>query len=255
MIRKPRHIRLLGIIFLLALGVTLVYFSVRKVHAPSSPSTVTQTTVSAPKVAFDKTQYSLTDPASIWVVVNKQRPLTPKSYIPADLVVPNVPLRVPGNSTMQVRAVTATAMEALFAAAKAAGAPLMLSSGYRSFSYQTSLYGSYVSAHGQASADTFSARPGYSEHQTGLAFDVEPLNQQCDVDQCFANTAAGKWIAQHAYEYGFLLRYPSDKVAITGYEYEPWHLRYVGKALALELHNTHTETLEEFFGLPPAPNY
>ncbi len=256
MIHKHRRVQVISIIFLLALGTTLAYFSFRKVHAPSpTVASTSQKPATTAKPAFNKSLYSLTDPTSIWVVVNKLRPLNPKNYVPTDLVVPNVPLRVPGNSSMQIRAVTATAMEAMFAAAKADGAPLMLSSGYRSYSYQTSLYGSYVSAHGQASADTFSARPGYSEHQTGLAFDVEPLDQKCDVDQCFADTTAGKWIALHAYEYGFLIRYPSDKVAVTGYEYEPWHLRYVGKDLALELHNTHTETLEEFFGLPAAPNY
>ena len=255
MAQKHKHIKLFFSIFLVAVTVALVYFSFQKVHAPSpTPSTTTQK-ASSTKPAFDKTRYSISDPTSLWVVVNKQRPLNPKDYVPADLVVPNVPLRVPGNESMQIRAVTASAMEAMFAAAKTAGVPLMLSSGYRSYNYQVSLYGSYVAAHGQASADTFSARPGYSEHQTGLAFDVEPLDQQCDVDQCFANTPAGKWVAAHAYEYGFLIRYPSDKVAVTGYEYEPWHLRYVGKDLALELHNTHTETLEEFFGLPAAPNY
>ncbi len=253
---KHQHLQLASIVFLVALGLALVYFSFQKVHAPSPVRTdTTQRTSTPPKATFNKSRYSLTDPASLWVVVNKQRPLDPKNYVPTDLVTPNVPLRVPGNASMQIRAETGSAMEAMFAAAKAAGAPLMLSSGYRSYNYQVSLYSSYVTAHGQASADTFSARPGYSEHQTGLAFDVEPLDKQCDVDQCFANTPAGKWVAEHAYEYGFFIRYPADKVAITGYEYEPWHLRYVGKALALEMHNTHTETLEEFFGLPAAPNY
>jgi D-alanyl-D-alanine carboxypeptidase len=88
-----------------------------------------------------------------------------------------------------------------------------------------------------------------------LAFDAEPLDQKCDVDQCFADLPAGKWIAAHSYEYGFLLRYPADKVAVTGYQYEPWHLRYIGKALASELHKDHIKTLEEFFGLPAAPGY
>ena len=156
---------------------------------------------------------------------------------------------------MQVRTDTAAALEALFAGAKAAGVPLMLSSGYRSYAYQTSLYNGYVAAHGQAQADTFSARPGYSEHQTGWAVDVEPLNQQCDVDQCFANLPEGKWVAAHAYEYGFIVRYTADKVGVTGYSYEPWHIRYVGKPLALELHQKGIETLEEFFGLPAVTGY
>ncbi len=255
MTHKYRHIKFLGIIFLVALGLALAYFGFQKVHAPSPTSSTTPQKTNPAKPVFDKTRYSISDPNSLWVVVNKQRPLNPKTYAPTDLVVPNAPLRVPGNDSMQLRAETASAMETMFAAAKAAGDPLMVSSGYRSYNYQVSLYGSYVAAHGQASADTFSARPGYSEHQTGLAVDVEPLDKQCDVDQCFANTPAGEWITAHAYEYGFFIRYPADKVAVTGFEYEPWHLRYVGKELALEMHTTHTETLEEFFGLPAAPNY
>lgn len=252
---QMRTVKWLVLFLIISFTVFMAWLTFAGHPKATSPTPVQRSVHTASTSAFNKTQYSLTDPTSLWVVVNKQRPLNPKNYVPADLVVPTVPLRVPGNESMQVRAVTATAMEALFAAAKAAGAPLMLSSGYRSYNYQVSLYGSYVSAHGQASADTFSARPGYSEHQTGLAFDVEPLDEKCDVDQCFATTPAGEWIAAHAYEYGFIIRYPSDKVAITGYEYEPWHLRYVGKDLALEMHTTHTETLEEFFGLGAAPNY
>lgn len=197
----------------------------------------------------------MTEPTSLWVVINKTRPLTPQNYAPTDLVTPNVPLRVPGNETMQVRKEVADALETMFAAAKADQASMMLSSGYRSYSYQISLYGGYVNSSGKAAADTYSARPGFSEHQTGLAFDVEPFDQKCDVEQCFADLPAGKWIAAHAYEYGFILRYPADKVAVTGYTYEPWHLRYVGKPLANELHKDRIETLEEFFGLPPAPDY
>lgn len=220
-----------------------------------TPTGAPQPTGGAVAANFNKSLHSLTDPTSIWVIVNKQRPLNPPNYIPPDLVVPKVPLRVPGNDSMQVRNVIAAPMEQLFAAASAQHVPLMLSSGYRSYTYQTGLYNDYVNTSGQASADTFSARPGYSEHQTGLAFDVEPLDQQCDVDQCFANLPAGKWIAANAYKYGFILRYPADKIGVTGFMYEPWHLRYVGTALSTEMHKDHIETLEEFFGLPAAPHY
>lgn len=218
------------------------------------PKQTTKTPTPA-AITFDKARYSITDPTSLWVVVNKLRPLGPTNYAPHDLVVPNAPLRVPGNESMQLRAETAGALEAMFAASKAAGAPMMISSGYRSYSYQTSLYGGYVKSVGQAQADSVSARPGYSEHQTGLTVDVEPLDQKCGVEVCFGELPAGKWVAEHAYEYGFLLRYPADKVAVTGYSYEPWHLRYIGKDLAAELQRTHTATLEEFFDLPAAPDY
>jgi D-alanyl-D-alanine carboxypeptidase len=183
------------------------------------------------------------------VIVNKQHPLNPLSYVPSDLVVPNVPLRVPGNETMQIRAVTATALEQMFTDAKAQGIDLMLSSGYRSYSYQVSLYNGYVQSQGQATADQQSARPGYSEHQTGFAVDVEPVSKNCELEQCFGTTPEGKWVAANAYKYGFIVRYTTGNQSITGYEPEPWHIRYIGVPLATELHNTGIQTLEQFFGV------
>lgn len=224
-------------------------------NSSSQPSTSSQAKHTTTVPTFDKTQYSTIDPISIWIVVNKVRPLNPLSYAPNDLVTPNLPLRVPGNETMKMRTTTATALEQLFATAKLANYDLMVSSGYRSYSYQVGLYNGYVSSMGKAAADQLSARPGYSEHQTGLAVDVEPTSRKCELDQCFANTPEGQWLAANAYQYGFIIRYPADKVAITGYEYEPWHLRYVGIALATEMHVQGVETLEEFFGLSGGVNY
>jgi zinc D-Ala-D-Ala carboxypeptidase len=207
------------------------------------------------KPTFDKTQFSLTDPMSVWAVVNKRRPLNPVSYVPNDLVVPNVPLRVPGNESMKLHKATATALEAMFTDAKTEGVNLMLSSGYRSYSFQTSLYGSYVKNSSTAEADKTSARPGYSEHQTGLAADIEPIDGKCDVEVCFETTPEGIWLKGNAYKYGFIIRYVADKTQITGYSYEPWHIRYVGADLSNELHKTGITTLEEFFGLDAAPDY
>jgi D-alanyl-D-alanine carboxypeptidase len=207
------------------------------------------------KPTFNKNLYSHTLASSIWVVVNKLNPLNPKDYVPADLVVPSVPLRVPGNQTMQLRRVAAVAMEQMFAAAKGQGINLMLASGYRSYSYQTTLYNGYVATQGQAVADAQSARPGYSEHQTGLAADVEPLSRNCEVEQCFATTPEGIWLAKNSYKFGFIIRYPQNGQNITGYEYEPWHIRYIGIPAATEMHNEGVTTLEQFFGYPPAPHY
>lgn len=204
---------------------------------------------------FDKKKYSQTDPTSLWVVINKQRPFTPKEYMPNDLVFPNVLVRVPGNESMQLRREAASAVERMFEAASKESVPLMISSGFRSFYYQTSLYDSYVQKDGQAKADTYSARPSYSEHQTGLALDIEPSDKTCEVEICFENTAAGEWVAAHAYEYGFIMRYPADKTAVTGYQYEPWHFRYVGTELSTEMHRSGVKTLEEFFDIPAAPDY
>lgn len=220
----------------------------------NTQSTSTTPNASQP-TAFNKSQYSLEDPNSLWVIVNKTRKL-PNGYAPSDLVVPNVALRTGSASQeMHVRQVTAAAMQEMFAAAKAQGVNLMLASGYRSQAYQESLHASYVAQKGADAADLDSARAGYSEHQTGLAFDVEPANRSCEVEECFGSTAEGKWVAAHAYEYGFVMRYLQGKQPITGYVYEPWHFRYVGKDLALQIHNSNGQTLEEFFGLPAAPNY
>lgn len=186
-------------------------------------------------------------------VVNKSRPLNPKTYVPPNLVLPQVKQRVPGTESMKLRADTATAAEQLFAAAGSAGYSPMLSSGYRSYATQNSVYNSYVAQDGQAAADTYSARPGHSEHQTGLAFDICNASA-CSLEEAFSGTPLGKWVAAHAHEYGFIIRYPSGKQHITGYTYEPWHLRHVGTSLAAQIYQS-GKTLEEHFGLPAAPTY
>jgi D-alanyl-D-alanine carboxypeptidase len=248
-------------VFLIILVIVLLGLFVwhrDKAAAPAKdPTTNTpgQTTNKASGSTFDKHRYSITDPASIWVVVNKQHALNPKDYVPADLSTPNVPLRVPGNESMQLRQVTTTAIEQMFAAATKDGLNLMLSSGYRSYTYQVNLYNDYVSTQGQVTADTQSARPGYSEHQTGLAVDVEPTSKNCEVEACFGDTPEGKWVAANAYKYGFIVRYQADNQAITGYEPEPWHIRYIGVSLATELHNTGVTSLEQFFGVSGGATY
>lgn len=224
-------------------------------RADEQPTT-TKTDTPSKSLSFNMTEYSLTDPASIWVVVNKRRPLDPKPYIPADLRTPDVALRLPAtSSSMQIRAEAADALEKLFVAAESNGTPLRLSSGYRSYNYQVSLYAGYVQKDGQVNADAESARPGYSEHQTGLAIDVGNVNGACEVERCFGDSPAGKWVEANGYKYGFVVRYPRDKTAVTGYEYEPWHLRYVGTRLSNEMHAKKVMTLEEFFSLGSAPNY
>jgi D-alanyl-D-alanine carboxypeptidase len=195
--------------------------------------------------AFDKTKFSNDEPASIWVVANKQRPLSPKTYIPSDLV------GVGGGQ--QLRTEAATALKSLIAGAKTENLIISPLSGYRSYSTQVTVYGNEVKNYGQAVADSESARPGYSEHQTGLAIDVG--GGGCGIEDCFGNTAQGKWVAANAYKYGFIIRYISGKESVTGYRPEPWHIRYVGIELANEMHERGVQTLEEFFGLPNAPNY
>jgi len=205
--------------------------------------------------SFNKSQYSLTDPSSLWVIVNKQHPLNPITYAPDDLRYPSVTLRVPGQTEMQMRSAAAGALEQLFAGAAQQGYKLQVSTAYRGYNYQKTLYDGYVASAGQAAADKESARPGYSEHQTGLAVDIRAQSDTCSLEACFGTTPEGEWLAANAYRYGFLLRYPAGKEAVTGYEYEPWHFRYIGTALSQELHKQHTQTLEEFFGVTGGTAY
>lgn len=196
-------------------------------------------------IAFNKTLYSIDDPTSIWTVVNKTRPLQPKNYVPEDLVA------VGGGQRM--RKAAADALGQLFQGAKEAGYVLKPLSGYRSYSTQVSVYNNEVKTNGQSVADSQSARPGTSEHQTGLAIDVG--GGGCGIEDCFGNTPEGAWLAANGYKYGFIIRYTADKVPITGYRYEPWHIRYIGVELSTEMHTTGIKTLEEFFNLPAAPGY
>lgn len=210
----------------------------------------------ATPTVFSKQKFSIDDPNSIWIIVNKLRPLSPNDYAPKDLVTPAVPLRsASGGPEMQLRKEAATAFETMVKAAKSENVDLMLASAYRSFATQTSVYNREVSQFGQPTADTQSARPGYSEHQTGLGVDIEPTSRQCEIEDCFADTNEGKWLAANATKYGFLLRYTADKTAITGYRAESWHYRYIGLELANEMTKQGILTLEEFFGLPAAPGY
>jgi len=200
------------------------------------------------KVEFDKTLYSIDQTGSIWLIVNKDRPIG-MDYVPAGLRDVGVP-RFPGKplSELQLATQAAKAVEELVAAAKADGVEMMIGSGYRSYSVQEFYYNNYVKTYGQAEADKFSAKPGSSEHQTGLAVDMAAIDQACYLEICFETTAAGKWLAENAHTHGFIIRYPKGKSGITGYQYEPWHLRFVGAALADELHDSGL-TMEEFFEL------
>ncbi|TQJ41738.1 D-Ala-D-Ala carboxypeptidase [Arthrobacter sp. SLBN-112] len=199
-------------------------------------------------------QFSLDDPASRWVIVNKHRPLNPVDFVPADLVRPAVALSAAGEAAL-LNSTTAAAAEAMFAAAAADGVAMVLASGYRSYSTQVTTYNGYVAARGQADADTASARPGHSEHQTGWAFDIADGGGACSFQPCFADQPAASWAKANGHRFGFVVRYPWMLHPITGYYYEPWHLRYVGAEAATDMVNRGIGTLEEYFGLEAAPAY
>jgi D-alanyl-D-alanine carboxypeptidase len=204
--------------------------------------------------SFNKQQFPTDQARSLWAVINKGR-ILPSSYVPPGLSVPDVKLRLPASDPeMQLRADAAIAIKQLFTAAAARNIQLMLGSGYRSYTSQAQIYQSNVRTLGKKSADLVSARPGHSEHQAGLAADVEPVDRTCEFEDCFAKTPEGKWLAANSYQYGFIIRYQKGAVTQTGYQYEPWHIRYVGKSIAVEVHRT-SQTLEQFFGLPAFSNY
>lgn len=197
---------------------------------------------------FNMNKYSIDEPGSPWWIVNRERPL-PSGYVPPDLTVPSVRLRLGAQEEqMQLSGQATPALEAMFSAAQADGVELVFGSGYRSESLQRQFYESYVARDGQAEADRYSARPGTSEHQTGLAVDVTSPSGQCHLLECFEDTPQGQWVAENAHRFGFIIRYLEGKESVTGFMYEPWHLRYVGEELATELYNS-GQTMEEFFGI------
>jgi LAS superfamily LD-carboxypeptidase LdcB len=150
----------------------------------------------------------------------------------------------PGDLTQDVK----QAFNLMQSDASAQGLSIWISSGFRSYNTQSSIYNSYVRRDGQSVADTYSARPGHSEHQTGLAFDLNSISDS------FADTSEGKWVAENCHKYGFIIRYPKGKEHLTGYKYESWHLRYLGVEKATEVYNSGF-CLEEYLGITSAYNY
>src|SRR5699024_9368246 len=187
----------------------------------------------------------LTNPYNVLALVNKQYAL-PGDYEPEDLVVPDVAFPFTENlPKKQLRRVAAEALEELFAATEAEGLELFAQSGYRSYDRQVEIFDANVAEHGEERANQFSARPGQSEHQTGLTMDVTSREVDFLLEEEFGETAEGKWLEENAHEFGFIIRYPKGKEDITKYDYEPWHLRYVGEQAAREIAQDEL-TLEQY---------
>ena len=184
------------------------------------------------------------DPASVLALVNKTNALDP-SYLPADLTVPSVPFTIEGPAPQkQMRYIAAAALERLFAKAQAEGINLTGVSAYRSYPRQAVIFRKEWEADPET-ANRVSARPGESEHQTGLAIDVSGPSAGYALSQSFGDTEEGQWLAANAPDFGFIIRFPKGKESVTGYEYEPWHLRYVGEEAARQIIRTGS-TLEEY---------
>lgn len=181
----------------------------------------------------------------LWRLVNKNYPFNDLHYRPTNIQIATVPSRTDKSTDERsIRADIMSETERMFADAKLAGFDLQIGSGWRSYEQQNIYYSNYSRLYGQESADTFSAKPGYSEHQTGLVMDIATLDRHCYLEECFGETGAGKWLSANSSKYGFILRYPRGKDGITDFIYEPWHFRYVGNDLAKAL-NESGLTLDE----------
>lgn len=214
-----------------------------KSSTTQTTTTTSTTTTTTTKKKQDVSVSSNTEGLKIIdgiLIVNKSYPL-PKDYVPTNTYKDATGL----NYCSECINVDAYEKYKLMKADMASlGMNIWIQSGYRSYNLQESLYNKYVNRDGKLAADTYSARPGYSEHQTGLAFDLNSISDD------FQYTSEGKWVNENAWRYGFILRYPKSKESITGYKYESWHLRYVGEDLATKLYNNGDWiTLEEHFNL------
>jgi D-alanyl-D-alanine carboxypeptidase len=195
----------------------------------------------------------LTDTSSVLILVNKTHKL-PTGYAPADADLAT-PYLNSSTDAIRIRSVASDSAKAMKAAAASENVTLVVSAGYISFQEQEDLYTSTVKLLGGGEtgpASTAIEKAGFSEHQTGLAIDFTNDASTAKPTKEFANTPAGQWLFAHAHEYGFILRYPSGKTDITGYDYMPWHYRYVGVDVATAIYNakdTHDETFEEYYNV------
>lgn len=184
---------------------------------------------------------------NVMALVNKEYFL-PEDYTPEDLVKPDVAFSF-GDMEIEkslLRTEAAAALEEMFADAAKNGIELYAVSGYRSYSRQKSLYDAEINRVGIEKAEQAVAIPGASEHQSGLAMDISSRSNKYYLNEAFAKTAEGKWLKDNAHRFGFILRYPKEKIDITNYMYEPWHFRYVGVKSATIMYE-HNWTLEEYF--------
>jgi zinc D-Ala-D-Ala carboxypeptidase len=259
-----RHRRLitLSVVGALAIGVAGIYGLPRIIsdqvsQLPDSIQNIADQVQAKPVSIFNPPKYSIDEADSIWVVVNKQRQISPLRYKPENLVFPAFPRpKVQNPFGLQLREEAALAtVEMASAMAEEGIGTLILNSGFRTYKNQQGLYNRTRDTRGLAVAEKLSARPGHSEHQLGLAADFSARGQGCVIMVCFGGTEAGRWLEENSHEYGFILRYPKGYRSITGFQYEPWHFRYVGVELATEMKTKGIKTLEEFWELESAPDY
>ncbi len=186
------------------------------------------------------------DVNDLFVLANKAN-YFPKDFEPINLVLPQTN-HAGGPDRRSMRKIAADALDQLTAAAQEDGWEIKSISAYRTIAYQEVLFNSYAATDGEEAANRYSSKPGYSEHHTGLCVDVSSPSMGFGLDQSYGDTSEGKWLEDHAHQYGFVIRYPKGKEHLTGYTYEPWHLRYLGVPLATYLKENDL-CYEEFLGL------
>ncbi len=216
--------------------------TVKEVPETDIPETVPETTSETVKQT-ETTAPVTTEPQTETKAPETQPPanVDEPTYIQGILVV-NKTYSLPKTYAKGVDPEAKSALDKMFADAKKEGISLWIASGYRSYDRQNTIYNNYVAKDGKAEADRYSARPGHSEHQTGLAFDLNELTE------AFGNSKQGKWLADNCHKYGFIIRYPQNKEHITGYMYEPWHVRYLGVDKATAVYESGL-CLEEYLGI------
>ncbi|WP_404290658.1 D-alanyl-D-alanine carboxypeptidase family protein [Glutamicibacter arilaitensis] len=195
----------------------------------------------SPSVSVSAARKLDRNPNHLDVFVNKNYPLKPAKYKPKTSTVSGTGIKLRPEATK--------AYNKMVKAAKKSGVRIKLISGYRSYDRQAQLFNQYTRWYGKKYAERISAKPGTSEHQTGLAADVGNNNGACALQSCFENTPVGKWMKKNAHKHGFILRYPKGQESVTGYAYEPWHFRYVGTALAKSYTNSGAKTFEHYHGV------
>jgi|GEM_PF-2237839 len=222
-----------------------VFISHNKETAIKTDEEITFILSNGEEVSFAEEGYSdindIVNPEALDVLVNKNNKLS-SEYEPSDLRLPDV--FVTKNNRV-LRDEVATQVELMFAAAKEEGYTLGVASAYRSYLTQKGLYDNYAASNGSAKADTFSARPGHSEHQTGLALDYcIPSNGSCPITSSLKDSDEYQWMNQNMHQYGFILSFPEGN--LQGYMFEPWHIRYVGTELAAYLYANNL-TIDEYY--------
>lgn len=189
----------------------------------------------------------LKKPAAIDALINREYHL-PSDYEPENLVIPDVAFPFEGEPQKKyMKEEAAVQLENMFAEAEEEEIELSAVSGYRSYDRQESIFAANAEEDGEEEANKYSARAGESEHQSGLAMDVSTASVGYSLTTDLGDTEEGEWLEENAHEYGFVIRYPEDKTDITGYQYEPWHVRYVGEGLAGTLHENDW-VMEEYYG-------